>query len=369
MAKVIGLVNLHSDIEFTGLTERRPVASVSFLGRYGIIDFVLSNMSNSKIDAVGVMIQQKPRSLFKHLKNGISWNFNQKAGGVSLLYNEKYANDPKYNHDINNLVENIHFLETSNSDYVVIAPAHVVTTMDYTDVIDAHEKSGATITMVYTKAKDADVSWVGCDILDIENGLLTGTSVNKGTRKKQNISLETYVINTKELISIINKAHKISAFYDLKDILGYLCDEKQIHTYEYKGYARYLDSTAAYFKYSLEMLDIDISSRVFKSNWPIYTNTNDTPPTKYLDNAEVKKSFVANGTVIDGTIENSIIGREVVIGKGAVIKNCVIFSGSKIAPGAVLENVIIDKRASVEKKLELKGTEDNPLYIKEGDRV
>ena len=107
MAKVIGLVNLHSDIEFTGLTERRPVASVSFLGRYGIIDFVLSNMSNSKIDAIGVMIQKKPRSLFKHLGNGNSWNFNQKAGGVSLLYNEKYANDPKYNHDINNLIENI----------------------------------------------------------------------------------------------------------------------------------------------------------------------------------------------------------------------------------------------------------------------
>ena len=344
MAKVIGLVNLHSDIEFAGLTERRPVASVSFLGRYGIIDFVLSNMSNSN------MIQQKPRSLFKHLGNGNSWNFNQKAGGVSLLYNEKYANDPKYNHDINNLVENIHFLETSNSDYVVIAPAHIITTMDYNDVITAHEKSGASITMVYRKAKDADAAWVGCDVLDIDkDGLLTGKTINKGTRKRQNISLETYVINTKELLEIMKKAHKISAFYDLKDILGYLCDEKQIHTYEYKGYAR--------------------SSRVFKSNWPIYTNTNDTPPTKYLENAKVKKSFVANGTVIDGTIENSIIGREVIIGKGAVIKNCVIFSGSKIAPNAVLENVIIDKRAKVEKKLELKGTENNPLYIKEGDRV
>ena len=116
-------------------------------------------------------------------------------------------------------------------------------------------------------------------------------------------------------------------------------------------------------------IGIDISSRVFKSNWPIYTNTNDTPPTKYLENANVKKSFVANGAVIDGTVENSILGREVTIGKGAVIKNCVIFSGSKIASGAVLENVIIDKRAKVEKKLELKGTETSPLYIKEGDRV
>ena len=106
MAKVVGLVNLHSDVSYKGLTERRPVASVSFLGRYGIIDFVLSNMSNSNVDTVGVLIKEKPRSLFKHLGTGNSWNFNSKSGGVSLLYNEKYANNPKYNHDINNLVEN-----------------------------------------------------------------------------------------------------------------------------------------------------------------------------------------------------------------------------------------------------------------------
>ena len=369
MAKAIGLVNLHSDVDFVGLTERRPVASVSFLGRYALIDFVLSNMSNSTIDAVGVLIQKKPRSLFKHLAGGNSWNFNSKAGGVSFLYNERYANNPNYNHDINNLIENIAFLEANSADYVVIAPAHIITTMDYSDVIENHEKAGAEVTMVYKKVHDANEAYIGCDCLTVKDKIVTKVERNKGSRKDRSISLETYVINRKELLEIMKKAHKISAFYDLKDILGYLCDEKQIHTYEYKGYARCLDSTEAYFKYSLEMLDIDISSRVFKSNWPIYTNTNDTPPTKYLENANVKKSFVANGAVIDGTVENSILGREVTIGKGAVIKNCVIFSGSKIAPGAVLENVIIDKRAKVEKKLELKGTETSPLYIKEGDRV
>ena len=98
MAKVIGLVNLHSDVNFSKLTERRPVASVSFLGRYAIIDLVLSNMSNSNIDKVGVLIQEKPRSLFKHLEGGTSWNFNSKVGGVSYLYDERYANNAKYNH-------------------------------------------------------------------------------------------------------------------------------------------------------------------------------------------------------------------------------------------------------------------------------
>lgn len=369
MAKVIGLVNLHANVDFTGLTERRPVASVSFLGRYALIDFVLSNMSNSGVDAVGVLIQQKPRSLFKHLGNGNSWNFNSKAGGVSFLYNERYANNPNYNHDINNLIENIAFLENNPSDYVVIAPAHIITNMDYNDVIDAHEKSGAEITVVYKKINDANDSYVGSNALTIKNKLVTNVEINKGTRKDRTISMDTYVINTKELLKIMNQAKKISSFFSLRDSLAYLCDERKINAYEYKGYARCIDSLEAYFKYSLEFLDLDVSSQVFKSNWPIYTITNDTPPTKYLKNADVKKSFIANGALIDGTVENSIIGRGVVIGKGASIKNCIIFSGSVVAPDSILENVIMDKKAVVEKQKELKGDATTPLYIKEGDVV
>ena len=369
MVKAVGLVNLHSDVDFMGLTERRPVASVSFLGRYALIDIVLSNMSNSTIDAVGVLIQNKPRSLFKHIAGGHSWNFNSKAGGVSLLYNERYANNPNYNHDINNLVENIAFLEQTKAKYVVIAPAHIITTMDYRDVIDNHEKTGSEITMVYKKVHDANESYIGCDSLIVKEKLVTKIERNKGTRKDRSISLDTYVINTKTLLSIMKQAKKISSFFSLRDVLGYLCDEKQINAYEYKGYARCIDSLEHYYKYSLEFLDLDISSAVFKSNWPIYTITNDTPPAKYLTGSNVKKSIVANGAMINGTVENSIIGRDVVIGKGAVVKNCILMSGSVVNPEANLENVIMDKTSKVQRQTNLKGECDAPLYIKEGDVV
>ena len=234
MAKVVGLVNLHSDVSYKGLTERRPVASVSFLGRYGIIDFVLSNMSNSNVDTVGVLIKEKPRSLFKHLGNGNSWNFNSKSGGVSLLYNEKYANSPMYNHDINNLVENIAFLEKAKADYIVIAPAHIITTMNYAEVIDAHARSGAEITMVYQRINNANESFVGSDYLRLKGKQVTEIKKNKGNRKERNISLETYVINAKVLLKLIDYAKKISSFFDLKDTLAYLCDERKIMAYEYK---------------------------------------------------------------------------------------------------------------------------------------
>lgn len=369
MANVVGLINLHTDISLKGLTERRPVASVSFLGRYGIIDFVLSNFSNSNIDKVGILVKEKPRSLLKHIGSGNTWNFNSKKGGISLLYDEKYANSTMYNHDINNMLENIAFLEKSTADYVVISPAHIITTMDFSDVVEAHEKSGCDVTVVYKKIKNENETFIGSDFLKIKDKQVVDFELNKGNRKDRSISLETYVINRKALIKMLNKAQKVSVFYDLRDTLNYLKDEMKINAYEYKGFAMCIDSYAAYFKTSLEFLDIDVSTQAFKSNWPIFTNTNDTPPSKYLKDAEVKSSYIANGVFIDGAVENSILGRNVKIGKGAVVKNSILFSGSSVEAGAHLENVIMDKDSKVKHVKELLGDPTDPLYVKEGDIV
>lgn len=369
MAKTVGIVNLHSDITFKGLTERRPVASVNFLGRYGIIDVVLSNMSNSNLNTVGILIQDNPRSLFKHLGTGNEWNFNQKKGGISLLYNEKYANSPKYNHDINNLVENIAFIKDSAPDYVVVAPAHIITTMNYQTIVDQHIASGSEVTIVYQHINNADEAFIGSNYLKLDGNKVNEIKVNKGNKNERDISLETYVFNTSVLMDIIDYAKHLSSFFNLKDTLAYLADERTINACEYKGFVRCIDSMEHYLEYSLEMTDLEISTQVFKSNWPIYTRTNDTPPTKYKKHARITKSMVANGAIIDGKVENSIIARDVVIGTGAVVKNSIIFSGSTIADGVVLENVIIDKHVTVEKVTELTGTKTAPLYVKEGDII
>ncbi|MFV0393812.1 MAG: glucose-1-phosphate adenylyltransferase subunit GlgD, partial [Coprobacillaceae bacterium] len=347
----------------------RSVGTVSFLGRYAIIDFVLSNLSNSGIDNVGILIQEKPRSLFEYLGNDSTWNFNTKAGGISLLYNEKYNYHGKYNHDIHNLIENIEFLKTTSSDYVIMAPAHIITTMDYSKVIEQHEKTGAQVTMVYTPVTNANDAYYGEQVLTIKQDMVTNLKPNKGAKNTANISLETYVFNTKTLLQVVRYASKISGFFTMKDVLAYVCDEKQIRAYKYTGYARCIDSIKAYYEYSLELLDMDLYAKVFNSRWPIYAVTNDTPPTKYLKHAVVKKSVLANGAIINGTVENSIIGREVIIGKDAYVKNCIILAGAKIAPNAHLENVIVETNARIEKKIELSGDYNQPLYINEGDIV
>ena len=369
MAKTLGIINLHSDVRIKGLADKRPVASVSFLGRYGIIDFALSNLSNSQIDKVAVLIQDKPRSLLKHMGYGNAWNFNSKSGGVSLLMDEQYMGNPSYNHDVNNLIENIAFIEKNEADYVVITPAHVVTTMNYADIVAEHEASGSPISIVYKAIDNADVDYVGCNYIKLNGNKVAEIKENKGNKKERNISLATYVINKDELLKLLKQASEISAFFNLKETLAYVADEKDINAIEYRGFAMDIRSLASYFQHSLSMCDIEVFTQVFKSNWPIYTNTNDTPPTKYKEDANVKSSIVANGAIIDGQVEHSIISRNVVIGKGAVVKNSILLNGASVAANAVLENVILDKDAQVKMHTEIAGTPEAPLYVKEGDII
>jgi len=241
--------------------------------------------------------------------------------------------------------------------------------MHYEAIVEKHIASGAEVTIVYQNIENADEAFIGSDYLKLEGTQVNEIKVNKGNKKQRAISLETYVFNTSVLMDIIDYAKHLSSFFNLRDTLAYLADERTINAAEYQGYVRCIDSMEHYLEYSLEMLDLDVSTQVFKSNWPIYTRTNDTPPTKYKKHARVSKSMVANGAIIDGKVENSIIARDVVIGTGAVVKNSIIFSGSTIADGVVLENVIIDKHVTVEKVTELTGTKNAPLYVKEGDII
>ncbi|MFV0396375.1 MAG: sugar phosphate nucleotidyltransferase, partial [Coprobacillaceae bacterium] len=260
MKKVIGLVNLHSDIQFQNLTENRPVASVNFLGRYGLIDFALSNLSNSGIDAVGVLIKEKPRSLFKHIGDGHSWNFNSKTGGVSLLYDEKYSRDVKYNHDVHNLIENIAFLEKTNSDIVVIAPAHIITTLDYSEIIEIHRRNNADITMVYQHIINADTSYLGNQVLQIKDDIVEAIDTNKGVKNECDISLETYIINTRILLKLLIQAKRTSAFFSIKDTLAHVLDERKVYAYHHTSYARSFESLKSYYKNSLELLNENMYS-------------------------------------------------------------------------------------------------------------
>lgn len=369
MYNVFGFCNLHHSPSLGQLTESRSLASTSFLGRYAFIDFTLSNFSNSNIDEVGILLKEHQRSLIKHLGFASSWNINTKLGHNTIMYNERYANNPRYNTDINNIKENDWVLIRSKADYIVVAPVHFVMSIDYRKVIDEHIKNKAEITVVYKHVDNGKKHFLGCDSLRIENGLIKSIRENKGASDEVDISLETYVINRQKFEQLVNMASEISSVFTLKDIISYVAKTEPVNTYMFEGFVRCYDTFNHYLEYSLELLNYSVRQKLFLPDWPIYTVTHDTPPAKYGKDAKVSNSFIANGAVVDGTVQGSILSRRVVVSKGAKIVNSIVLTDTIIGENARLENVVVDKYARIIHVKDLKGSKNEPLYIKQGDKI
>lgn len=367
----MGLCNLHASEALDELTHSRPIASTSFLGRYAFIDFPLSNFSNSGIDEVGILVQNHPRSILKHLGSTNVWNTNTKLGYEAIMYNEAHAHSQSYNHDINNISANDWIFYNAKPDMFVIAPSHIIYPFDYRPVISLHEQSCADITIIYTSIGDGRHNFVGGDILSVaEDGSIKALEVNKGTEDTVNVSLETYIIDIATLQRLLATARQTSAFFSLRDIIRYAISKDWIvRGYRYQGYVRRFASLKEYRHHSLELLDYSLRRQLFQQEWPIYTVTHDTPPAKYGEHASIKNSFIANGSRIDGKVINSIISRNVVIEEGAIIKNSIVFTDTHIGRNVRISNAVIDKYAKIREIKDISGTEDDPIYVKQGDRI
>ncbi len=370
MARILGLCNLHNAPKLGSLTENRSIASMSFLGRYSFIDFTLSNFANSGIDQMGILVESELRSILKHIGSGRIYNSNTKTGFCSVMFNEKFSDNNGYNNDIANLIENHWVLDQSNADYIVFAPSHIIYRFNFKEMLDYHIKNKAAVTMLYYKAKNARNSDIYLDELELdENGRVLTIKANKGANESSNISLDTYIISRNKLEEFLKLGQKTSMFFTLRDVLSYIASKIYIYSYEYVGYVRCIDSIKNYKMFSLELLNHDVLKKLFDVNWPIYTLTNDTPPAKYKENALVKNCFISNGAVIDGTVINSIIGRSVVIEKGAVVEDSIILTDAHIAENVHLKHCIIDKYAEISLKKELIGSENIPLVVKERNKI
>jgi glucose-1-phosphate adenylyltransferase len=370
MKKVLGLINLHHSTELKVLNVRRSVASTSFLGRYAFIDFPLSNFANSDINQIGVLIKEKTRSLFRHL--GVTeqvWTQNSKTGGIYLMNNELQSNNPKHNNDINNILENIWVLKNAKADLVVFAPVHFLMRVDYRKILNEHVNTKADITLLYHKLKGAKNKWLNTQTVTLNNDRVVGFGTNKGSEETQNVFLESYIISKTLLLQLIKEAKAISQFNSLQDMLKQNSKDLKILGYEHKEYVRLIDSETNFMNASLELLNLEVLAQLFKENWPIYTRTYDTPPAKYGVKAKIVNSYVANGSLVLGSVKNSIIGRDVVVEEGASVENSIIMSHVRVPANTKLNHAIIDKEAKINNGASMSGEADKPLIIKQEEKL
>ncbi|MFA6860802.1 MAG: glucose-1-phosphate adenylyltransferase subunit GlgD [Bacilli bacterium] len=368
--KVLGLVNCFDNPDFGPMTRHRAIASTSFLGRYAFIDVPLSNFLNSGIPSIGILCQNHIRSLSRHVGNGRSWINNTKIGDFQVLYDEPNVANPGYNTDVADINENRWFMRQVKPDYVVIAPPYMVYEADFKALIQEHIASGARITMLYMHGTNLKKSFINqSKIWLTDRGKITKMEPNRGEMDEGDISLGTYIMDYPMLESLLDYAKGTSSFFGLSDTLNYLSSSVLIKAVKLNDYVRCFDSLSHYLKFSLELLDENTFHELFADKWPIYTKTYDTPPVLYKSGCHVENSYIANGSIIEGTVINSVLGRGVVVKKGAIIKNAVIGSDAIIDENTHIENAVVDKEAQVLHISEVVGTLDDPLYISRGDIV
>ena len=369
--KALGIISFeNSQANVGGLDDYRPVPAISFLGRYRIIDFILSNMTNSGIDNVHVYCKEKPRNLFNHLGAGQQYNINSKRGQLRILYGEKSFAAEVYNNDIANYMLNMQYIEEDSNPYVIVAPSYFIYSLDFTNVLQQHIESKSDITVLYTNTAEAKEHFLDCDTLTMDKDKrITEIGRNRGKRKNASISLEAYVLSKKLFIDLVKKASETSSLYWFRDILNDSLEELTVTGYGIKGFVGCINSLSEYFRITMALSDRATAKGLFKPGWPIYTQTNDSTPTIYGKTSDVCGSVIANGCVIEGTVADSVVSRNVTIRKGAIIKNSIILPGAYIGENAKLDHVIVDKYAIIHHVKELKGTAEEPVYVKRRDRI
>ena len=370
--RIIGLLNLYDSPDLGPLTKNRTLGSTSFLGRYALMDFGLSNFTNSGIDEFSILVKENFRSVSKHVNSLKAWVTNTKIGRQNILINEKGIKDPEFNTDINCIKENDWVFFESRADYVIVQPAHIIALLDFRTILDKHIASGADITVVYKEIDDADKAFIKNETVEInEDGVVTSFGINEGKNKKAKVFLQTFICS----IGIMRKivvAKGNNKSDSLKDAIAKLTHEKDIKVvgYEYKGYCRSFDSFEHFVEYSFELLDMDVAISLFDQKpFTWFTTSHNTPPALYGKSSVVSNSFVANGSHINGTVENSIISRKVYVAKGAVVKNSIILTGTKILENAIIDNAVIDKHSLVSEEAKVIGTKDSKIYVRQGKVV
>lgn len=371
----MGLINLDNiqNPSVNVLSDHRPVATIPIAGRYRLIDFTLSNMVNSGMTNVGIYAREAYRSLTDHLGSGKDWDLSRKKGGLYVLSPENTKNNNNYGYrkgDIYTILANIDYIEKSPEEYIIIAPSYMICTIDYSDLLKYHKESNNDITVVYKRVDNANKDFKNCNTLNIDKDRrVKNVGNNLNTFPSANICMDTFIMKRTDFIECIYSIASMGTYSYIEDYIINQLDNIQVGAYKYEGYLKCITSLKSYYEASKEFLTEEVSKEVFRSNRKIFTKDKSQAPTIYGEDAEVKGSFVATGCQIDGTVEDSTLFRKVKIGKGAVVKNCVIMQSCTIGENVVLENVILDKKVTITSGKELKGDKDYPMVIEKNQTV
>ncbi|RSL30560.1 glucose-1-phosphate adenylyltransferase subunit GlgD [Salibacterium salarium] len=362
MDRIAGIINLdHEHDVLEELTYFRCGAAVPFAGRYRMIDFILSNMTNSRIVTVALFTRRKYRSLMDHLEQGKAWDLDRTRGGLFILPPD--WNDPTdiSRGDLQHFHNNFDFVHRALADYILVTGSQNICNIDFQEVLAEHKEAKADVTVVYKKVDELYPEHQLSHKLTIDDQQRVSAIHNE--RSEKNVYMDIFLVKKELICDMIEDciAHGNAHFF--LDAIKAKHSSLHIHAYEYKGMHALVNSIESYYRNSAKLLDADVHDQLFKQDAPILTKVKNEAPSKYLPDSHVSNTLVANGCVIDGHVENSILFRGVRIGEGAVIKDSIIMQRCDIARNAHLENVILDKDCRISEGQTLIGATKKPYVV------
>ena len=352
------------------LTAKRTVASLPFGGRYRQIDFVLSCMVNSNIKSVGVITKYNYESLMDHLGSCEEWDLNHKNGGLCIIPPFAFGRSEVYHGKLEALYTALNFLKSQTSDYIVLSDTITMCNIDYREALKSHVESGCDVTAIASKSRNHNYNYPVVFKQD-SKGKISSIMVNSTAEDGTFVGFGMFIVGREFLIKVVEECVSAGFYHFEKDFLQKYFNEGKItvNIYEFVGVVLRNNSIANYLKNNLRLSEEEVRSDLFKPASPIYTKVHDEVPTRYGENSVVNECIVADGCIIKGTLEHSVLFRNVKIGENTKIANSIIMQGTKIGDGAYIENAIIDKDVTVGDSVQLIGTPNNPIIIKKGETI
>ena len=332
------------------LTKNLAKPAVPFGGQYRIIDFSLSNCVNSGIDTVGVLTQYKPQLLNSYVGIGTSWDLLCQNGGLSIL--PPYIGEDGgswYKGTAHAVYQNMSFIEKHRPENVLILSGDHIYKMDYSKMLEYHQAKKASITIAVVEVPRDEASRFGIMSTN-EDGRIIEFEEKPQDPKSNLASMGVYVFNTECLKSYLEKdvrdPESVNDFG--KNVIPRMLREKErMYAYAFGGYWKDVGTIESYWKASMDILDDKTPLNIFDKNWGIYSLNSSLPPQYVASTARIKNAMIAEGCLISGEVENSIVFPGAVMEKGSRVKDSVIMSNVKISGNVKIEKAIIGENTEV----------------------
>ena len=354
------------------LTFSRSVAAVPFGGRYRVIDFLLSDMVNTGISNVGLITQRNYHSLMDHLGSGKEWDLHRKRDGLFILppFVTK-DNTGMYRGTVDAIRSVLGYVRRSTQKYVILTGSHTLYNTTYDAMLRQHIETGAEITIMYNVEREFNRADQFDDLrlnMD-ETGRVTDLSLDPYFPTSSFRGCDAYIMEKERLEYLVEEAASHGEYDFMRDVLVKNVDKCRIYGWRYDGYVARLDSVSTFYKHNMELLDPAIRMDLFNPRTPIYTKVKDEVPAKYTDTGRVRNSIVADGCIIEGEVENSVLFRGVHVCKGAVVRDSIIMQACYVGENSTLSNVVMDKGVLILNGRNISGHKTYPVIIRKGTTV